>query len=66
MMTNRAIIIVGDLAPPADCKDAHVYVYPKNITEKRFYRELKDLKEFYDEVSVQLPIPQHIRIKEVK
>lgn len=48
-----------------DCEEvgieAHVYAYPKDMTEFELDDELTHLQEFYDGVIVQLPLPPHIR-----
>ena len=48
-----------------DCEEvgivADVYSYPENTTEFELDDELTHLQEYYDEIIVQLPLPQHIR-----
>lgn len=41
--------------------ESHIYVYPEDITEHELIIEICYLKEFYDSVQVQLPLPPHIR-----
>ena len=45
------------------CKNptlAHIYCYPEDITQEEAECELRDLAEYYDNVAVSVPLPEHL------
>lgn len=58
-MINVAIVEVG--ANNSEVVNADVYFFPENITEIELKFEVDELKQFYDDVRIHLPLPQHIR-----
>lgn len=61
-----AIIQVGKLNTDAFKKTGNIYSYPETITETELLTNINLDKQFYDRVILQLPLPQHIRLKELE
>lgn len=56
---NTAIVEIGIY--DKKITDADVYFFSENITETELKFEIDELKQFYDNVKIHLPLPQHIR-----
>ena len=61
-----AIIQVGNLNTDAFKEKGDIYSYPETITETELLTNINLDKQFYDRVVLQLPLPQHIRLKELE
>jgi 5,10-methylene-tetrahydrofolate dehydrogenase/methenyl tetrahydrofolate cyclohydrolase len=61
-----AIIQIGNLNTDAFGETGDIYSYPETITETELLTNINLDKQFYDRVILQLPLPQHIRLKELE
>ena len=75
MMTTMkvAIVEVGDLQSARDLKESYeklgaavdIYIYERTISEIELKKEINQLLGFYDKVEIALPLPPHIREREL-
>ena len=73
MMMKVAIVEVGDLQSARDLKESYeklgaavdTYIYERTISEIELKKEMNQLLGFYDKVEIALPLPPHIREREL-
>lgn len=72
-MMKVAIVEVGDLQSARDLKESYeklgaavdTYIYERIISEIELKKEINQLSGFYDRVEIALPLPPHIREREL-